>query len=149
MPAGASGSAGAPRVTTQLIINMLPLTAGCYLKKRQWEIQSCTVRDSQCQDSTHMQQAEENNSLSWQPRNREVQTGLWGDAWASGKISLVALFFTVKMEFRFGLCILSPLQHFYPRYLPGDSCSYLPPSSQMHTLFLYVMWLKHQNIDFS
>ena len=118
---------------------MFPLTAGCYLKKWQRENQSCIIRDSQCQDSIHMQQSEENNSLSWKPRNREVQMGLWGDSGASSKISLLALFFTIKMEFCFGLCILSPLQHFYQRYLPGYSCSYLHPRSQMHTLFLYVM----------
>jgi len=35
MPAGARGGAGAPRVTAQLIVNMLPLAAGCYLKKWQ------------------------------------------------------------------------------------------------------------------
>lgn len=85
---------------------MFPLTAGCYLKKWQWEIQSYIVRDSQCQASIHMQQSEE-NSLFWKPRNREVQKSIWGDLWFHSEISLSALFFTIKMEFYFWMCVLS------------------------------------------
>lgn len=105
---------------------MFPLTAGCYLKKWQWEIQSRITRDSRCQDSIHMQQSEE-NSLFWKPRNREVQVSMWGDLWFYSEISLSALFFTIKIEFCFWLHILSTIVHFHLRYLPGYLCSYLPP----------------------